>query len=352
MPASADTLNRYDAAVRGLAGAFADLGALAVVAEEEHPAGADTHLDAAVDSYVAESWALFEETVEADPRAALASLGGDFRALVELGTAAEGPDLTAGLTAADSDGSDAGAFAADMALVRAVASGAEPPPAPMLLADTGDPASGALASIDAIVAAGKAKLQAAAVAAILPSVPELGTVVGRLLGPRAGTGFATALQALRGWQDRIVRAATKLLQAAVDKVAALLGGTVAHQLQEWLQAILDPAAVYAAVLGVPRLRDRAKNVLATAPDARERAARIAAVAEAHDRDQRWVGWGAKALSWAGPKLHSMLPWGPPVVGLVSVALVVMCAWLTEDHLDSYDLAWLPDRVRGVNTALA
>jgi hypothetical protein len=348
MPASADTLDRYDAAVQELAAAFADLGALPVAAEEEQPAVEDTRLDAAVDGYVAGSRALFEETVETDPEAALASLGGDFRALAELGTAAEGPDLTA----ADSDGSDTGAFAADMALVRAVAGGAEPPPAPMALADAGDPASGALASIDAIVAAGQAKLKAAAVAAVLPSIAELGGVVGKLVGPRAGEDFANALQALRGWRDRIVRAATKLLHAAVDKVAALLGGTVADQLQKWLQALLDPGAIYAQALGVPRLRDRAKSVLAAAPDAPERAARIAAVVEAHDRDQRWVGWGAKALSWAGPKLHGMPPWGPPVVGLASVALVVVCAWLTEDHLDSYDLAWLPDRVRGVSAALA
>jgi len=133
-------------------------------------------------------------------------------------------------------------------------------------------------------------------------------------------------------------------------VADLLGSTVAQQLQEWLRAILDPATVYRQALGVPRLQDRAKSVLAAAADASERAARIAAVAEAHDRDQRWIGWGATALSWAGPKLHSMLPWGPPVVGLTSVALVAVCAWLTEDHLDSYD--WLPDRVRGVKAALA
>src|SRR5215470_19064215 len=102
MPASAETLNRYDAAVQELAGAFADLGALPVAAEEEQPAVEDTRLDAAVDNYVAGSRALFEETVEADPEAALASLGGDFRALAELGVAAEGPALTA----ADGDGSD------------------------------------------------------------------------------------------------------------------------------------------------------------------------------------------------------------------------------------------------------
>ena len=352
MPASADTLDRYDAAVRELAAAFADLGALPVAAAEEQPAVEDTRLDAAVDSYVAGSRALFEETIQTDPQAALASLGGDFRALAELGLAAEGPVLTAELTAADDDGSDTGAFAADMALVRAVAGGEQPPPAPMALAEVGDPASGALASIDAIVATGQATLKAAAVAAVLPSVADLGAVVGKLVGPRAGADFADALQALRGWRDRIVRAATKLLHAAVDKVAALLGDTVADQLQKWLRAILDPATVYRQALGVPRLQDRAKSMLAAAPDASERAARIAAVAEAHDRDQRWIGWGATALSWAGPKLHGMLPWGPLVVGLASVALVVACAWLTADHLDSSDLAWLPDRVRGVNAALA
>src|SRR5262245_51696040 len=137
MPASADTLSRYDAAVHGLAGAFADLGVLPVAAEEEQPAGEDTRLDAAVDGYVAASGALFAETVETDPGAALASLGGDFRALVELGSAAEGSTLTA----ADSGWSGAGAFAADMALVRAVATGVQPPPAPMAVAGAGDPAS-------------------------------------------------------------------------------------------------------------------------------------------------------------------------------------------------------------------
>ena len=57
----------------------------------------------------------------------------------------------------------------------------------------------------------------------------------------------------------------------------------------------------------------------------------------------------------GRELHRQVrerPNEPPVVGLVSVSLVVACAWLTEDHLDSYDLGWLPDRVRGVDAALA
>jgi hypothetical protein len=112
MPASADTLRRYGAAVNRLAEAYADLGPL-VTADEAQAVDQDTRLDDAIDDYVIESRQLFTETVHSDPRAALASLGGDFRALAELGTAADGPDLTAGDGPGSGLGQQAGAdFAA------------------------------------------------------------------------------------------------------------------------------------------------------------------------------------------------------------------------------------------------
>ncbi len=346
MPARAERLSRYGAAVELLVSAYADLGPL-VAADEDQAALQDTRLDDAIDSYVSESRLLFAETVESDSRAALASLGGDFRVLAELGSAAQGPDLTA------EDGSGLGSFAADMELVLAVAGGTEPGPAPMAAAGGGgDPVSGAVASINAISATGQAKLRTALTAAVLPNAAELGAVVRTVFGPGAGEEFARALEALHRWRDRIMRAAAKLLHTATDKVTALLGATAADKIRTWLEALLDPSWIYEKALEVPRLRDRAKSVLAAAPDAADRGAQIAAIADSHESDQRWIGWGATALSWAGPKLHAMVPWGPPVVGLASVALVVVCAWLTEDHLDSYDRAWLPDRVRGVGAVLA
>src|SRR5438874_460943 len=147
MPASADTLNRYGAAVEGLAAAFADLGPSVAAAEDDRPPA--RALDEAIDAYVSGSRALF----------------------------------------------------------------------------------------------------------------------GSLFGRGAGDAFATALHALGSWKDRIMRAAARLLHAAVDKVTALLGGTAGDQVHKWLDALLDPASVYERALGVPRLRDKAKTVLATAPDA-------------------------------------------------------------------------------------
>ncbi len=166
MPARAERLSRYGAAVEGLVSAYADLGPLAA-ADEDQAAVQGTRLDDAIDSYVSESRLLFAETVESDSRAALASLGGDFRVLAALGSAAQGPDLTA-------DETGLGSFAADLEL--AVAGGTEPGPAPMAAAGGGDPVSGAVASINAISATGQAKLRTALTAAVLPNAAELGAV--------------------------------------------------------------------------------------------------------------------------------------------------------------------------------
>ena len=86
MPASTETLRRYGEAVNSLARAYADLGPL-ITAAEDQTVAQDNRLDDAIDNYVLESRQLFDETVRSDPRAALASLGGDFRALAELGIA-------------------------------------------------------------------------------------------------------------------------------------------------------------------------------------------------------------------------------------------------------------------------
>lgn len=347
MPASAETLRRYGGAVNRLAEAYADLEPL-VTADEDQAVVQDTRLDDAIDDYVIESRQLFAETIESDPRAALASLGGDFRALAELGTATEGPDLTA----SDGTGTGLGDFTADMALVLTAASGPEADTAQVVLAGDGDHVSSAVASIDAISKTGLAKLRASITAAVLPNAAELGAVVSAVLGPEAGTQFATALKALSSWKDRIQRSAVKLLQAATDKVTALLGSTAADQIRKWIEGLLAPSLIYEEALRIPRLRVKAKTMLAVAPDAADRAARIAVIADHHGSDQRWIGWGATALSWAAPKLHAIVPWGPPVVFLASVALVVVCVWVTEDHLDSYDVAWLPDRIPGVGKVLA
>jgi hypothetical protein len=346
MPARADTLNSYQAAVERLARAYEDLSPLATA--EDRAVVEDTALDDAVDGYLAESRRLFQETVDSDPRAALASLGGDFRALAELGSATEGPDLTAG----ERTGTDLGSFTGDMALVVAVAGGQEPDQPLMALAGDADPASSAVASIDAIASLGLAKLKTSAAAAILPNVTELSTAVGALFGPQAAADFAAAVTAASGWIHRILRSAVKLLQAAVDKATSLLGGAAVDQIKTWIGGFLSPSSIYDDALRVPPLRDRAKTVLATAPDAADRATRIAGIADHHASDQRWIGWGATALSWAGPKVHAMVPWGPPVVIAASVALVLVCVWLTEDHLDSYDVAWLPNRIPGVGSVLA
>jgi hypothetical protein len=351
MPASAVRLSSYQAAVERLARAFRDLGPLAAAAEDQAIVQ-DTSLDQAIDGYVSESRQLFQETLESDPRAALASLGGDFRVLAELGTAAEGPELIA----AEPGQPDLGDFTADMAFVVAVAGGQEPDKPQMALAAEADPVSGAVASINAISSLGQSKLMASAAAAILPNVGELSAVVAAVFGPQAAAEFATALNNLKSWTDRIFRSAVKLLQAATDKAASLLGSAatdqIKNQIRKWIENFLSPSLVYEDLLRVPPLRDKAKTVLATGPDAAGRATRIAGIADDHASDQRWIGWGAKALSWVGPKLHTMAPWGPPVVVAASIALVLVCVWLTEDHLDSYDVAWLPNRIPGVGSVLA
>jgi hypothetical protein len=346
MPASVETLSRYRVAVEGLSGAFSDLTSAATAVERAQPEVED--FDGAVDNYLTATQALFDETLDADPRTALASLGGDFRVLSELGATQQGPPLTA---AAD-EVSSVGDFVGDMNVVLEVASGAEPGPARLALADVGDPTAGALAAINTISASGQAKLGAAVAAAIVPNVGQLGALVGTLLGGHAGLQFDAAMASLGGLTDRIARAATKLLRTVVDKVTALLGKSIGNEVEDWVERFFDLNVVYEEALRIPELRDEATSVLGVKVDAAARAALIATAARSHDSDQRWVGWGAKGLSWAGPKVNAVQPWGPAVVGLASVALVVLCVWLTEDYLDSYDVGWLPDRVPGVGAALA
>ena len=146
MPASTETLRRYGEAVNSLARAYADLGPL-ITAAEDQTVAQDNRLDDAIDNYVLESRQLFDETVRSDPRAALASLGGDFRALAELGIAAEGPDLTAG----KGPETGLGDFAADMALVLTAAGGPEPDQPQMVLAGAGDHASSAAPKLHVMV---------------------------------------------------------------------------------------------------------------------------------------------------------------------------------------------------------
>lgn len=340
---STDSRARYRRAVEQLVPVLEGLRP-SPTASDEPESDRARRVDDGVEHYLAASRALFHETLDHDPDAALASLGGDWRLLAEL-AATDGVAVTA------ADRAPLGSLGEDMAAVLAVAE-SSPRPHPVAVVADDDAVAGALASIDGIVATGREKLVETVTAAVLPNVAELPVIVGSVFGPVAGELFSAALAALQGWASTVVRAATSILRTIVDKIASVFGADVAGRVREWVEGLLDPGFRYDRALGVPALRARAAEVLGGAPDAATRAARIAAAQESHDRCQRWVGWGAIGLAWVGPRLVALPRWGPALAGVSSVALVLGCVWLTADHLDPADLAWMPDRFPGVGAALS
>jgi len=59
-----------------------------------------------------------------------------------------------------------------------------------------------------------------------------------------------------------------------------------------------------------------------------------------------------ALSVAkATKIAAVAPWGPILLGAVTLALIAASIWLTQDWLDAPGLGFLPDRVKGVGAAL-
>jgi hypothetical protein len=333
-----DILQNYRESVRSLDGAMA--------AHRSGGLGEDTGTGVlvAVDQYLEVSGALFEVVALGPP--AVAALGGDLRLLAELATT----DKVAGggLPVESAERAD---FLTDMDAIAAIASGREAEEG-FVVAASEDPEASAMASVDAIVATGLDTLSSVAAASVLPNVTELPTIVGGIFGPAAGEAFGAALAAVQSTVGTIMRAAAKVLQGIVDKLVSLIGKPAVDQLTEWVEKLVGVSAVYEACLGVPKLRAAVSSVLVTAPDAKERAARTAMAEESHARWQRYLRWGAGGLGWAAPKLNAVQPWGPVVVATVAVVLVVGSGWLTADHLDSFDLFWLPDRFDGVGAALA
>ena len=333
-----NTVEQYRRAVNELDDAIHS-PTLSVTADE---AGGDA-LDRAITRYLLASDDVFTTASAEYPSAAMAALAGDMRVLAELAAADTGPALTA-----DEDRSS---FRADMSELAGVAAGEAPEPVLIVVADSEAKASG-LASLDAIVKTGQDALTGTLSAAVLPHVAELPGIVTDLLGAHAGEVFAGALAAIQGSLARVLRAATRILDAIVKKIVAWLGRPAVDQLTDWVKGLMDLGGLYERALAVPRLRAAATDVLDTAPDAAQRAERIAQADGSHERWQGWVGWGSRGLTWIAPKLTAVPVWGPPAVAIASVTLVIGCAWLTADHLDSYDLAWLPDRFDGVGKALA
>jgi hypothetical protein len=336
-PVETDILQSYRESVRDLD--------IAMAAHRTRLVGEDTGggVEAAVDQYLEVSGALFG-VVDPGPRA-VAALGGDLRLLAELATTDEAAD--GGFRLEAGGRSD---FLSDMDAVAALAGGGEAELGFVATASA-DPEASALASIDAIVATGLDTLSSVVSAAVVPSVTELPAIVGGIFGPAAGEAFGAALAAVQGTVGSIVRAATKVLRGIVDKLVELIGQPAVDELTVWVEKLVRVSAVYEACLGVPKLR-AAVPALATAPDAKERVARIATAEESHARWQGYLRWGAGGLGWVGPKLNAVPPWGPVVVATVAVVLIVGSGWLAADHLDSFDLVWLPNRFDGVGAALA
>lgn len=310
-------------------------------AGEEHEIDTQA-LDAALDRYLAESDAIFEAAAasgdEQGTAQALAVVGVDLRFAAELVQVEQGPKLTA--SEEDTLGAD---------LDEALDTVERGRPASAVLTDDPVTVDDVLAAIDGIVDAGTTTLASIGAAAVVPSGADLGKAAGALFGVGAGELVKRTADDLKGLWKKVSRAVTKLVGKVIDRISALFGKERAEQLEQWVERVLELSHLLSEVLDVDSLKDRARHAVPSNPDGARTA--VAATAR-HASDIRWVGWGVTVLSLAkSTQILKTPPWGPILLGALTLALGAAGIWLTQDHLDAPGLDFLPDRVTGVGAAL-
>lgn len=301
-------------------------------------------LDDAVTRYLLESGALARSS---DVERAVATLGGDVRlieALLVHPSAEVWPVLTADISQLS------GPLQQDLAGLFGVIEGTATLSLPVTLGIDEDPVAVASEAIRDIGDEALAKLTAVAGAAVLPPARQLGEAVSAVLGATGGDLVPEAVDRLRGIVDRVRRAVVRILGLVLEKAKLLLGGPSEEQLGALAGELFAPNAILGRLLGTDELRIRAAW-LADSPDVVTRVAAIRQVHGRHARDQRWVGWGAKALGYARASPVAHLPMGPALLGAAALALLLVGFWLAHDHLDAPTFAWLPDRVAGIGASL-
>lgn len=202
----------------------------------------------------------------------------------------------------------------------------------------------ALAAIDSIVKAGSDSVVKVTAAAVIPSPENLGDAIGAIVGASKGEVVEKVLGQLKNWWKKVARAAAKLLGKVLERIGALLGEERADQLKTWLEGLITAETILGRILQVDAVKADAKAKIEAQPD---RAALVVALVDPNSGDHRWIGWGATALGLGKSTSLVAPPWGPVLLGAVTLALLAGAVWLTQDYLDSPSLDFLPDRVKGV-----